>query len=236
MCTYIYRGFIWSWLPALYRHLRCLSPPVTKPHIQESGSCNIKYRNGQKQLWVFVLHTLIHSCTCSCLLIAYGRLIKNTMKPLHICVHVVCLCEGSGCDLSEFLVYCAVHSNLAEWLHIFIYLFLFLFDTIVMYMNTKLITSEWFNPRSNMSIPLHNSATFNCPSQKFRMSSCPTPDLHISLWLNSSMEGQHKPSRVYYHSILDVMLALSTGVTGLYVFVPVGNMGRCFPEIPVVCF
>ena len=28
----------------------------------KSSSCNIKYRNGQKQLWVFVLHTLICSC------------------------------------------------------------------------------------------------------------------------------------------------------------------------------
>ena len=47
---YYSRGFIRSRLPAVNRRLRCLSPPVTKPHIQESSSCNIKYRNGQKQL------------------------------------------------------------------------------------------------------------------------------------------------------------------------------------------
>ena len=55
------RGFIKS-------RLHCLSLPVTKLHIQESSSCNIKYRNGQKQLWVFVLHTLIRSCTAAYLL------------------------------------------------------------------------------------------------------------------------------------------------------------------------
>ena len=44
------KGFIRSWLLAVNRCLRCLTPPVTKPHIQESSSCNIKYRNGQKQL------------------------------------------------------------------------------------------------------------------------------------------------------------------------------------------
>ena len=58
-------GFIRSRLPVVNLRLRCLSPPVTKPHIQESSSCNIKYRNRQKQLWVFVLHTLIHSCTAA---------------------------------------------------------------------------------------------------------------------------------------------------------------------------
>ena len=29
------------------------------------SSCNIKHRNGQKQLWVFELHTLIRSCTAA---------------------------------------------------------------------------------------------------------------------------------------------------------------------------
>ena len=62
------RGFIRSRLPAVNCRLCCLSPPVTKPHIQESSSCNIKYRNGQKQLWVFVLHTLISSYTAAYLL------------------------------------------------------------------------------------------------------------------------------------------------------------------------
>ena len=47
---YMYRGFIRSLLLGVNRRLRCLSPPVTKPHIQESSSCNIKYRNRQKQL------------------------------------------------------------------------------------------------------------------------------------------------------------------------------------------
>ena len=45
-----YRGFIRSWLLAVNRRLCCFSLPVTKPHIQEGSSCNIKYRNGQKQL------------------------------------------------------------------------------------------------------------------------------------------------------------------------------------------
>ena len=78
---FVYGGFIRSRLPAVNCRLRCLSQPVTKPHIQESSSCNIKYRNGQKQLRVFVLHTLIHSCTAY-LLITYGRLLKKSVKPL----------------------------------------------------------------------------------------------------------------------------------------------------------
>ena len=65
---WILRGFIRRQLPAVNCHLCCLSPPVTKPHIQESSSCNIKYRNRQKQLRVFVLHTLICSCTAAYLL------------------------------------------------------------------------------------------------------------------------------------------------------------------------
>ena len=64
----IHRGFIRSWLPAVNCCLCCLSPPVTKPHIQESSSCNIKYRNRQKHLWVFVLRALICSCTATYLL------------------------------------------------------------------------------------------------------------------------------------------------------------------------
>ena len=63
------------------RRLHCLSLLVTKPHIQESSSCNIKYRNGQKQLRVFVLHTLIHMLY-SHLLITYGRVLKKLLKPL----------------------------------------------------------------------------------------------------------------------------------------------------------
>ena len=46
----ILRGFIRSRLLAVNCRSRCLLPPVTKPHIQESSSCNMKYRNGQKQL------------------------------------------------------------------------------------------------------------------------------------------------------------------------------------------
>ena len=42
--------FIRSWSPAVNCRLLCLSTPVTKPHIQESSICNIKYRSRQKQL------------------------------------------------------------------------------------------------------------------------------------------------------------------------------------------
>ena len=78
----ILRGFIRSRLPAVYCRLCCLSLPITQPHIQESStyssSCNIEYRNGQKQLWVFVLHTLIRSCTAAYLL-PYGPKINETL-------------------------------------------------------------------------------------------------------------------------------------------------------------
>ena len=86
------------------RRLHCLSPLVTKPHIQESSSCNIKYRNGQKQLRVFVLHALIHMLY-SHLLITYGRLLKKLLKPLIKysaltimfceCLHGYCCCNNT---------------------------------------------------------------------------------------------------------------------------------------------
>ena len=65
------------------RRLHCLSLLVTKPHIQESSSCNIKYRNGQKQLRVFVCTSYFNSHaiqppTYYC----YGHLLKKLLKPL----------------------------------------------------------------------------------------------------------------------------------------------------------
>ena len=63
LLLYCSRGFIKSRLPAVNHRLCCLSPPVTKLHIQESRSCNIKYRNEQK-------------------LITYGRLLNKLRKPL----------------------------------------------------------------------------------------------------------------------------------------------------------
>ena len=78
--TYGPRGFIRSQLPVLNRRLRCLSSPVTKLHIQESSSCNIKYRNGQKQLSLCTSY--FNSQLYSRLLITCGRLLKKLMKHL----------------------------------------------------------------------------------------------------------------------------------------------------------
>ena len=83
----IFRGFIRSQLPVVNCRLRCLLLLIAKPHIQESSSCNIKYRNEQKQLWVFVLHTLIRSCTA-----VYFFPVAVLMKPLNIGVPVTTPC------------------------------------------------------------------------------------------------------------------------------------------------
>ena len=100
--TAYFRGFIRSQLPAVNRRLCCLSPPVTKPHIQDSSSCNIKYRNGQKQLWVFVLHTLICSYTAAYLPMAVYK--KKLWNPwLTYCCVIPGVRGAIRCEVNRHL-------------------------------------------------------------------------------------------------------------------------------------
>ena len=109
------RGFIRSRLPAVCRCLRCLSLLVTKPHIQERSSCNIKYRNRQKQLWVSVRHTLIHSCTVAYLLQGshgHGKVMES---------HGIWNLHSRPGKVMEFRKMCSGHGKVMEF-QIFIWL------------------------------------------------------------------------------------------------------------------